>query len=219
MIKIFAFKCYNLPTMILIANWKSTIPKNVNEYLRKVDRRIIIAPPMTHIPFIKNNTAAAQSCSLSKSITGEVHFEVLKDMGLNFCIIGHYERRKYFNETREESYEKAAALVKLDIIPILCCDEKSIEEDIQFAKGKNITLAYEPVESIGTGSTLSPEKVEHIVENVKSKCRNKVIYGGSVSSKNARHLIRAGVDGLIVGRLSLDFKEINRIAELVPIFD
>lgn len=174
----------------------------------------------------------------SGAFTGEVGFEALVDTKIRYAIIGHSERRA-MGETDEMVGKKLLAALGNKVIAILCVGETSRDEKLAYLETiktqlvsalqkvpkqfvKNIVVAYEPVWAIGKSATreATPEEVKEVAIFVKRVIGDlyrtksvppiKILYGGSVSHKNARMMLeRAGVDGLLVGRASLDPKELG----------
>ena len=176
---------------------------------------------------------AAQNCHFEDSgaYTGEVSFPMLKDLGVNWCIIGHSERRTYDNETNEKCNKKVVKLVHNDMVPVYCCGEtlaqfeagetKAVVES-QIREGlanlcskciSKVVVAYEPVWSIGTGKNASKEIAEDICKFIRDILRDMygdsadevlILYGGSVKPDNIQaYLSQENVDGALVGGASL----------------
>lgn len=163
--------------------------------------------------------------------TGEVSIPMLLELGINWVIIGHSERRTYDNETNEKCNLKIKELVKNNMVPVYCVGETLV----QFEEGKtkevvsnqvkeglkgltkeevkNLVVAYEPVWSIGTGKNASKEIAEDICGFIRSILKEmfdevsediRVLYGGSVKPENVRsYLSMPNVDGALVGGASL----------------
>ena len=173
--------------------------------------------------------------------TGEVSIPMLLDLGITWCIIGHSERRTYYNETSEACNKKILALLKNNMVPVYCCGEslETYEEGKtkefvkeQIIKGfKNVSkedaakvvIAYEPIWSIGTGKNASKEIAEDVCKFIRkiikdlydTKTSNKVriLYGGSVKPNNIKeYLYCDNIDGALVGGASLD---VNSYKELL----
>lgn len=165
--------------------------------------------------------------------TGEISAEMLKEIGVEYCVIGHSERRQYFNETDETVNKKLHTAFKHDIIPILCVGEvleerdagKEFEvvetqmtgalKDLSGSQVASLVVAYEPVWAIGTGRTASPEQANEMCGYIRKtieglyndEISEKVIiqYGGSVKPDNATELMNMEeIDGALVGGASLD---------------
>ncbi len=176
--------------------------------------------------------------------TGEISPLMLKDAGCEYVIVGHSERRGYFKETDEMISKKLKAVLKEKLTPILCIGEtkeqrnkgetdrilkKQIEtalEKVSSSKFSKITIAYEPIWAIGTGKPCDVEEAQKIgllirkiisgLYGPKSAKNVQVLYGGSVSSKNAAGYIKeAGLQGLLIGGASLKAKEFIKIVKTV----
>lgn len=176
---------------------------------------------------------SAQNVSMfdNGAYTGEISSKQLKDIGVDWTLIGHSERRQYFHETEDVIGEKLKQALPNGLSVMLCIGEKLdereanktfqvLETQMKTAVEKvgthwdQIVIAYEPVWAIGTGKTATPEQAEeahkfireylekHVNADVAGKVR--IIYGGSVNEKNADTLIgKANIDGFLVGGASL----------------
>ena len=181
-----------------------------------------------------NYYVAAQNCYNKKSgaYTGEVSAEMLHSIGVTYCIIGHSERREYFNESNAVLAEKLNLCLENFITPIFCCGEPlAIREagtqndfvaaqlkeslfHLSAEKIKDIIIAYEPIWAIGTGKTASTEQAQEIHAYLRSVLAAQygesianqipILYGGSVKANNAKELFSCpDVDGGLVGGASL----------------
>jgi len=181
------------------------------------------------------------------SFTGSISYLQLKNMGVKYAIVGHSERRQA-GETDETVNQKVKASLCGMITPVICVGEKGRDESGQFLKTlkdqlllalsglpktsiKDIVIAYEPVWAIGSGAVRQPlpkeifeitifiKKVLSDVYDTKSIPPTKILYGGSVDEKNIESILKeGGVDGVLVGRASLDpkkFGEILKKAEML----
>lgn len=163
--------------------------------------------------------------------TGEVSIPMLLELGINWVIIGHSERRTYDNETNEKCNLKIKELVKNNMVPVYCVGETLVQfeegktkevvsnqvkeglKDLTKEEVKNLVVAYEPVWSIGTGKNASKEIAEDICGFIRSILKEmfdevsediRVLYGGSVKPENVRsYLSMPNVDGALVGGASL----------------
>ena len=182
----------------------------------------------------KNYYAAAQNCHHKKNgaYTGEVSAEMLHSMNINYCIVGHSERREYNEETNAMLADKANLCFQNFITPIFCCGEPlSIREagtqndfvaaqlqeslfHLSADKIKTIILAYEPIWAIGTGKTATTEQAQEIHKYLRLVLATQygeavaneipILYGGSVKANNANELFSCpDVDGGLVGGASL----------------
>ena len=167
--------------------------------------------------------------------TGEISASMLKSYGVDYCIIGHSERRAYFNETDETVNLKLIAAVNQDITPIVCVGEsleireagttnevvrKQVEKaylNVDQYEALKTVIAYEPIWAIGTGRTATPEQANETIiaiRNVLGKLYSqevadqiRILYGGSVNVKNVESLLSmSDIDGALVGGASLDPK-------------
>ena len=167
----------------------------------------------------------------SGAYTGEVSGKMLKSIGVEYVIIGHSERRQYFNETDETVNKKIKAAFANDLKPIVCVGEtleiitKQTElalEGLTEEQVQNTIIAYEPIWAIGTGKTATSEQANDAIKSIRDKiCQiygqnvaNRVIiqYGGSVKSSNAKELFEmSDIDGGLVGGASLKSDEFAKI--------
>lgn len=195
----------------------------------------------------RNYDVAAQNCYHKKSgaYTGEVSAEMLHSLGVRYCIIGHSERREYFNESNEVLAEKVNLCLENFIIPIFCCGEsldireagtqneyvaKQLRDSLfhlSADKLKDIIIAYEPIWAIGTGKTATSAQAQEmhhflrsvITESYGESVANEVsiLYGGSVKANNAGELFACpDVDGGLVGGASLVSAEFIEIIKALP---
>lgn len=236
---------------IAAANWKMNCTYQQAEKLLSdiLKAGITLAPQqqvMFAVPFpylIMTNSevaeesnyfAAAQNCynKTSGAYTGEVSAEMLQSIGIQYCVIGHSERREYFSESNKMLAEKVDRCLENDITPVFCCGEAlSIREagtqnsfvetqlrESLFHLSKeqlgNIIIAYEPIWAIGTGRTASAEQAQEMHAHLRSVLKAQygsavadevsILYGGSVKANNARELFSCpDVDGGLVGGASL----------------
>lgn len=174
--------------------------------------------------------------------TGEISAEMLKEIGVDFCIVGHSERRQYFAETDETVNLKVKKLLGKGIRPIMCVGESLEQRDsgvlydfvksqlkgglngISAADAEKIIIAYEPIWAIGTGRTATPEQAEEmcafirntLIEMYGEDTADEIIiqYGGSVKPANATEIMNQDeIDGALVGGASL------KPADLMAIID
>lgn len=177
---------------------------------------------------------AAQNCYFEESgaFTGEISPAALADLGVQYVIIGHSERREYFHETDEDINKKAKAIIKYDMTPILCCGE-SLEtyeagETAEWIKAQitdglagltpeqvsEMVIAYEPIWAIGTGKSADANIADEICGVVRQTVADlysdevaqkvRIQYGGSVKPENiAEYMAKENVDGALVGGASL----------------
>ena len=176
------------------------------------------------------------------AFTGEVSIPMLKELGIGYCVIGHSERREYFNETDATVNLKLKALLEAGITPILCVGE-SLEireqgteqsfvagqvvadfEGIPAAEAAKIVIAYEPIWAIGTGKTATPEQAEDMcafirgvisgIYDVPTGDSMLILYGGSMKPSNAKDLLeKPDINGGLIGGASLKADDLAAIAE------
>lgn len=231
---------------IIIANWKMN-PQTEEEAINLAQdsdvEGLIICPPFPFLPAVKNSirkaTLGAQDMFWEESgaYTGEVSGPELQDLGVEYVIIGHSERRKNLSETDEMVAKKMEAAIRNDLVPILCIGETKEERDNNKTKEvltreltvglgliKNYTgeviIAYEPIWAIGTGIPDTPENIIEMIQLIKEttegfKSDSKVIYGGSVNSDNAEQFLQhEEIEGALVGGASLRSDEIKNIIKI-----
>lgn len=172
----------------------------------------------------------------SGAFTGENSMAVAKELGSQWILVGHSERRTLFGETDFDVRAKALKAQELGLIPMICIGE-TLEEresqktfrvlETQLEQGlvglsSRLVIAYEPVWAIGTGRVATEEQVQEVHAYIKEKTQSlglgpiPVLYGGSVKPDNAPGLIRlSSVDGFLVGGASLDPKSFLRLIEIV----
>jgi len=156
----------------------------------------------------------------------------MRDNNIDFCLVGHSERRQYFAETNNNVNIKSSNLIEENIIPVICIGEtleqkeKNLTEEIlstqikdsipNLANHQNTLIAYEPVWAIGTGLTPTLDEINQVhelIKNFDTKFRNfRVLYGGSVKSSNSNEITELSqVDGCLIGGASLKVDEFNTI--------
>jgi triosephosphate isomerase (TIM) len=236
---------------IAAANWKMNLSFQQGEKLLDyiLDANIVLASHQYAIfavpyPYLlmtrsevdnaKNYHVAAQNCYHKKSgaYTGEVSAEMIHSIGVPYCVIGHSERREYFNETNAQLADKLNLCLENFITPIFCCGEPlpvreagtqnefvaiQLKESLfhlSAEKIKDIVIAYEPIWAIGTGKTATTEQAQEIHAYLRSVLAGQygsdiasqisILYGGSVKANNAKELFACpDVDGGLVGGASL----------------
>lgn len=191
---------------LIVANWKMN-PKSLKEakiLFDKVKRAgAVICPPFVYISALKAN--GAQDVEVSPIM--------LKDLGVEYVILGHSERKKYLGETREIINKKIKTVLSAGLKPIVCFEE------IQEIKNlpKDLIFAFEPASAISGGGAYKPYQLKKAKKMRQSLASfPEVLYGGSVNSQNANDYIKkAGFQGLLVGKASLDAKEFIGIVKSV----
>jgi triosephosphate isomerase len=177
---------------------------------------------------------------LSGAFTGEVSAIMLKDIGVTATLIGHSERRQYFNETDESVAAKVFTALREGIMPIACVGEtleereagktsevveRQVKAILTAAKDPgDLVLAYEPVWAIGTGKTASPEQAQEVHGLIRGLIKDsygqatadkmRILYGGSAKPANIDELLaQPDIDGGLVGGASLNAKDFGRMVE------
>ncbi len=233
---------------IIAGNWKmNKLPSETYDYIKEV------------IEATKNSTCEVVCCTpyvnLSEAIraakgshvkigaenlhfedkgayTGEISADMLKDLGVEYVIIGHSERREYFAETDETVNKKVKKALEKGLIPILCVGESLEQREagitmdliaiqikkafagIEATDAKKVVIAYEPIWAIGTGKTATAEQAEEVCGGIRKliaelyceKCAPEftIQYGGSMNAKNAAELLaKENIDGGLIGGASL----------------
>lgn len=246
---------------LIAANWKmhKTVSESVSftEALQREvgtvsDREVVIAPPFTALEAMRGALTvpgyrlAAQNChqEAKGAFTGEISAVMLKDLGCEYVIVGHSERRHVFGETNETIHAKVAAVFACGLIPILCVGEvlgereanrtfEVVGEQVQSAivgltpqQARELVIAYEPVWAIGTGKTATPDQAQEVHAFIRERyaalCDKtvanlvRILYGGSVKPDNVDSLMaQPDVDGLLVGGASLEVGSFKRIVQFV----
>ena len=196
-----------------------------------------IAPPISHASELENllNFGFLGSQDISRfndgAKTGDISADMVIDKGCTFSILGHSERREFYNETNKDVSEKLRICLEKNILPVICIGEsledynagKTLEVlDMQIKEiftslstKKTVVIAYEPVWAIGSGKTPTPDDVNNIHQHIKDIVQSiaeieaiSVIYGGSVNCENAKSFFQeANIDGALIGGASLNGKE------------
>ena len=241
---------------IIAGNWK--MHKTMNEALKlandikdeanKTDVEIVICCPFTVMSEVKKAIEGtkvklgAQNMHWEEegAFTGEISANMLKDLGVDYVIIGHSERRRYFNETDEIVNKKVIKAIEKGLKPIICVgetlDEREKNKTFDIVKRQtlialenigrdemiNVVIAYEPIWAIGTGKTASSQDANEVIAYIRSLLQDKygseiseeirIQYGGSVKPSNATEIMNeADIDGALVGGASLKAKEFLEI--------
>lgn len=231
---------------IIAGNWKmnKTIKEGL-EFIEAVkgktegDAEVLICAPFTLLKDLKEATKGtnikigAQNMHFEESgaFTGEVAPANLVELGIDYVIIGHSERREYYNETDETCNKKVLKAIEVGINPILCCGETLEERESnstmdkvkgQIVKGlkdvkaedlEKVVIAYEPIWAIGTGKTATAEQANEVIAYIRNVVRDlyadlsdkvRIQYGGSVKPANVAEIMgQTDIDGALVGGASL----------------
>ncbi|MEW6673753.1 MAG: triose-phosphate isomerase [Thermodesulfobacteriota bacterium] len=244
-------------TPLIAGNWKmfktcseavataAALAKHVTDV---VDRDVMIAPPFTALypvsQVLEGSRVALGSQNLfwekEGAYTGEISAAMLASAGCRYVIIGHSERRQYFNETDDTVNRRIQAALKEGLIPVLCVGETEGERDAGqtfsildkqinnglkdfFAKDlEKLVVAYEPVWAIGTGKTATSGQAQEVHAFLRSLIQKtlgqeradsiRILYGGSVKPGNIAELMgMPDVDGALVGGASLNAETFSAI--------
>ena len=175
----------------------------------------------------------------SGAFTGEISAPMLTDLHVRGVVLGHSERRQYYNETDRALQEKVPAALAAGLLPILCVGETEEERERDETQRKlrhqvqegldkvpddklaDVVIAYEPIWAIGTGQVATPEQAQEAIAFIRALVgdrskeaaeRVRIQYGGSVKPDNAAEiLLKPDIDGALVGGASLDAKDFARI--------
>jgi len=220
---------------------KKDIENYLNEINNKISNNIIFFPSIPYInDFYKNNyTVGCQNISFKEfgSITGDTSLSQLKELGVTYTIIGHSERREYFNDNKFIEKKINLALTN-NLKVILCIGEKNQNEkkeeflkqeiDEAFKNNKdlinndNLIIAYEPIWSIGSGLIPTNKCLEDTISYIKDyildnyNLKTKVLYGGSVNLENINKLEEINnIDGYLIGGASLKPDNVIKFSNII----
>ena len=241
----------------LFGNWKMSANKQVLKQFfddlskTKKQKQVVcgIAVPSVYLDDVFKTfkkfdiKTGAQNVSYAQSgaFTGEISATMLLEKNVDFCLVGHSERRTLFFETDQDVNKKIEILLSQNITPVLCIGEtleqyqnkqtkKVLQKQLKLGL-KNIQdvnkiiVAYEPVWAIGTGKSATQDDIKSSIDYIKqtlgkmypnNKSKVPVLYGGSVKPENAKQIFELEcVDGVLVGGASLDCKKFFEIAKYV----
>lgn len=247
---------------VIAGNWKmNMLPNEAMQFIdtlaplvKNTENEVILCVPYTDLFYSlltaqgTNIKIGAQNMHFEESgaYTGEISGKMLKSIGVEYVIIGHSERRQYFNETDETVNKKIKAAFANGLKPIVCVGEtleqreagqtvEIITSQIEKAldglteeQVENTIIAYEPIWAIGTGKTATAEQANETIKSIRDKiCQmygqmvsNGVIiqYGGSVKSTNAKEIFEmSDIDGGLVGGASLKPEEFSKIVNYAQV--
>lgn len=229
---------------LIIANWKMNGSLgSLPDYIRTVaDLPVILCPPAPLLTeaarLLKGATCklGAQDCHAEPAgaFTGDISATLLHEIGVEYVIVGHSERRRGHSESDAFVWRKAGLVAELGMTPILCVGEKDGEDTgealrrqlfgLKAYPAKHLIIAYEPVWAIsaaGTGRMPSPTEIKDVHFTIKAildeicpSSSIRIIYGGSVKAENAAYILgEKAVDGVLVGAASLDSAQITAICK------
>ena len=238
---------------VIAGNWKmNMLPNEAIDFVNNLaplvkdsKNEVIICVPFTDLFYTlltvqeTNIHVGAQNMHWEEkgAYTGEVSAEMLKSINVEYVIIGHSERRQYFNETDETVNLKVKSALKHGLKPIICVGEtleqkeegKTLEvitsqiskalQDLTLDDISNIIVAYEPIWAIGTGKTASSDDANESIKSIRQQIEKDfgtndvtILYGGSVNAENAKELFTmSDIDGGLVGGASLNAEKFSKI--------
>ncbi|WP_128896109.1 triose-phosphate isomerase [Longirhabdus pacifica] len=243
---------------IIAGNWKMN--KTVDEALSFVEEvkgkaevkgvEAVICAPFITLPSIVNAVqgtslkVGAQNMHWEKNgaFTGEVSGEMLKQLGVDYVIIGHSERREYFAETDETVNKKVHAAFEYDLVPIVCVGEKLEEREagntkdvvktqteaalkgLSAEQAAQVVIAYEPIWAIGTGKSSTADDANEVIAYIREQIKLqfdeqvaaqvRIQYGGSVKPANVvEYMGQSDIDGALVGGASLQGESFVQLVE------
>lgn len=244
---------------VIAGNWKMNkttlesiaLVKELKDFVRNVKGvDIVVCPPFTSLwptrEIVNETNIKLGAQNLYKeeqgAFTGEISPLMLKDIGCEYVILGHSERRKYFKETSEEVAKKTKVAFTHQLLPIVCVGEnleeresgqfkeiikqeiEALFHEIDSVYASKLIIAYEPIWAIGTGRSSSPEDADSVIKfirqlflsqygiNVAEQIR--ILYGGSVNAKNiCEFMEKSDIDGALVGGASLHALSFSQIVK------
>lgn len=242
---------------LIAGNWKMNMTSSesiafiskLKEVTKNTPGEVAVCVPFTSIYPVSNEIAdteiklGAQNVYFEDSgaYTGEISGDMLKDMGVDYAIVGHSERREIFFESDDMINKKVKKLLEIGINPILCVGEtlEEREDEIHFDKVKSqinaclkdvnkedldkVVIAYEPIWAIGTGKSASSDDAEEMCAFIRELLKDnygeviseaiRIQYGGSVKPETIDELMsKANIDGALVGGASLKIEDFSRIS-------
>ena len=243
-------------TPIIAGNWKmnntiaegTQLVKDLAPLVKDAKVDVVVCPTSTALAAITAETkgtnihVGAQNVHWEDhgAFTGEISTKMLTEIGVDYCVLGHSERRDYFGETDEGVNKRALAAFKAGITPIICCGEsleireagtyidhvvKQINaalEGFTAEEAGKLVIAYEPIWAIGTGKTATFDQAEEVCKAIREAVAKKfnqaaadsirIQYGGSVKPATIKDLMQQpNVDGALVGGASLKAKDFSEI--------
>ena len=243
---------------VIAGNWKmNMLPNEAIKFIEELtplvkdtENEVVLCVPYTDLFYAlltaqgTNIKIGAQNMHYEEkgAYTGEISAQMLKSINVEYVIIGHSERRQYFNETDETVNKKIKAAFANGLKPIVCVGEtleereagktaEIITEQTELAlegltneQVENTIIAYEPIWAIGTGKTATSEDANNSIKEIRNKIAEMygqntasgviIQYGGSVKSSNAKELFSmSDIDGGLVGGASLKAEEFSKIVE------
>ena len=246
---------------IIAGNWKmNLLPSEVKPFAEELRGLLpktktcetVLCVPFTHVSpmrrALKDNRISVGAEDVSThdkgAYTGEVAANMLSDLGVKYCVVGHSERREYHAEDNFTVGQKALACIENGIQPIICVGETLEQRErgitmehisvqlisalsfIPEDKVRQCVIAYEPIWAIGTGKTATPQEAQEVCEHIRRVIRERygarlarsvsVLYGGSMKGSNAKELLsQPDIDGGLIGGASLKPQDFIQIINAV----
>lgn len=233
----------------IAGNWKMykttaearAFAREFKKIYQSSDVKVAIFAPFTQLTALAEEFKGTGICLGAQNVhyeregafTGEISVPMLREIGVEYCIVGHSERRQYFNESDETVNRKAKALLEAGITPVICVGENLYQrehnyqdklvaeqvanamEGIPAEDAAKVVIAYEPIWAIGTGRTATPIQANHMCKVIRDELEeiydeetaDKIViqYGGSVKPENASEILNMEeIDGALVGGASLE---------------
>lgn len=241
---------------IIMGNWKmngqtlsiKTLSEQVKSATCGARADVVVFPPAPYITYVASIVGNAVGCGAQNisqyndgAYTGEMSVAMLQDLGCQYALVGHSERRSIFGESNQDVAEKTKKVLDAGVIAVVCIGETKDErlagklEQVLSAQVeilfnylsndelKRIILAYEPVWAIGTGLVATLEQIQEAHAYIRSivarKCSvvaesMRIVYGGSLKPDNAKDILSlADVDGGLIGGAALDGNSFRKIIE------
>lgn len=242
---------------LIIGNWKMNtdiaaaekLVMDIDESLSDLQTKVVVCPPHVFLEQVYLILAQNKDSSLSVgvqnisweeegAITGDISVEMVQEW-VDYAIVGHSERRKYFAETNVLINKKIKLCLKHSIVPVLCVGEtrlltgdvaelgRDLNEglaDLTVDELKKVVVAYEPIWAIGTGNPATPHYANKVMGNLRNWLKDefgfdvaesiKILYGGSINEKNSKDFLKEEhIDGLLIGGASLNAKSFVKIVK------
>ena len=245
---------------VIAGNWKmNMLPNEAMNFIsllepkvQNVNCEVILCVPYTDLFY---SLLSAQKTKIkigaqnmhreeAGAYTGEIAPQMLKSINVEYVIIGHSERRQYFNETDETVNKKLKSAIAHELKPILCVGETLKQRELNLAEevisqqvelafegieakdAENIIIAYEPIWAIGTGKVATKEDANNTIKQIREKIASiyseevskniTILYGGSVKPENAKELFETSdIDGALVGGASLKVTDFSEIIKSI----
>jgi len=243
---------------VIAGNWKMNktpseavaLVKELIPMVKDASKKVVVCPTFVCLPAVleavkgTNIAVGAQNMHFEDkgAFTGEIAADMLVELGVQYVIIGHSERRQYFAETDETVNKKAIKALSKNLIPIICVGEsleqreanitteivsnqvKAAFADISADDAKKVIIAYEPIWAIGTGKTATSEQANEVCSMIRETIKglysadvaDEVViqYGGSMNDGNAKDLLaQSDIDGGLIGGAALVAEKFTKIVE------